>query len=299
MYNEEAVLDHFFKRVLSVLKFAQMSVEIVCVNDGSTDETLSKLQHYQSQHPEIKIISFSRNFGKEAAMTAGIDYCQGDAVIPIDADLQDPPELILEMISKWREGFKIVLAQRSSRKTDTRIKRMTANIFYKLYNKLTHRSIPENVGDFRLMDKQIVETLKQLREKNRFMKGLFHWVGSSKTTIIQFEREERSEGKTKWNYWRLWNFALGGIFSFSSVPLRVWSYIGLIISLLSALYIMVIIVKTIFFGIVVPGYASIMVTILFMGGLQLLSLGIIGEYLSRVYDETKNRPIYVVEAFYE
>jgi len=297
LYNEEENIDILFKRVISALESLKMTYEIICINDGSKDKTLDILIDYHLNNSDIKVINLSRNFGKDIALTAGIDYASGNAVIPIDADLQDPPELIGEMVSKWQEGYDIVYATRKTRQSETWFKRSTANAFYVLLDKITKISIPRNTGDFRLLDRKAVEALKRLPERTRFMKGLFAWVGF-KSTYILFERQPRYQGNTKWNYWKLWNFALDGITSFSLLPLKIWTYIGLIISLLSLFYASFLVVRTIFLGIDVPGYASLMVAILFLGGIQLITLGIIGEYLGRVYEEIKGRPLYLVRDLY-
>ena len=297
LYNEEENIDYLFTRLLSVLDKLETSYEIVCVNDGSKDNTLKQLIDHHHQNPVIKVINLSRNFGKEIALTAGIDYAQGAAVIPIDADLQDPPELIEELVAKWREGYDIVYASRRSRKGETWLKRFTADAFYKTIGKMTSIPIPANTGDFRLLDRKVVEALKQIPERTRFMKGLFAWVGYKQTSVM-FDREPRAAGTTTWNYWKLWNFAIDGITSFSFVPLKIWSYIGLFISFISLLYASFLVIRTLILGIDVPGYASLMVAVLFFGGIQLITLGVIGEYLGRVYEEVKGRPLYFVRESY-
>lgn len=297
VYNEALNIDRFFQRLNTVLDSLSMHYEIICVNDGSTDGTLERLIGYHQRNPLTKILSLSRNFGKEIALSAGIDYAQGKAVIPIDADLQDPPELIKELIGKWREGFDVVYATRRTRQDESWVKRMTANLFYRTVNYLTEIPIPHNTGDFRLLDRRVVDLLSKLPERTRFMKGLFSWVGFKQTAIL-YDREGRHAGKTKWNYWGLWNFAIDGITSFSSLPLRVWSYIGLVISLAAFIYAVILIFRTLVAGVDVPGYASLMVVILFLGGIQLIGLGIIGEYLGRVYNEVKERPLYLVRDCY-
>jgi len=297
LYNEEENIDILFKRVISALESLKLTYEIICINDGSKDKTLDILIDYHLNNSDIKVINLSRNFGKDIALTAGIDYASGNAVIPIDADLQDPPELIGEMVLKWQEGYDIVYATRKTRQSETWFKRSTANAFYVILDKITKISIPRNTGDFRLLDRKAVEALKRLPERTRFMKGLFAWVGF-KSTYILFERQPRYQGNTKWNYWKLWNFALDGITSFSLLPLKIWTYVGLIISLLSLFYASFLVMRTIFLGIDVPGYASLMVAILFLGGIQLITLGIIGEYLGRVYEEIKGRPLYLVRDLY-
>ena len=293
-HNEEPNIDHLFERLCTVLNLLNTTYEIICVNDGSQDKTLECLLDYHHRNPAIKVVNFSRNFGKEIALTAGIDHAQGKAVIPIDADLQDPPELIEQLVEKWREGYDIVYAQRQLRLDDTWLKRFTAKGFYYTIGKLSPVDIPANVGDFRLLDRRVVEALKQMPERNRFMKGLFAWVGFKQCSVL-YDRQPRYKGKTKWNYWKLWNFAVDGITSFSVIPLKIWTYLGLAISLLAFLYASYLIILTILVGITVPGYISLMVIILFLGGIQLIGLGIIGEYLGRVYEEVKQRPLYLVQ----
>lgn len=294
MYNEETSLDLFFNRIMPVLNAIGPDWEIICVNDGSHDGTLDGLKAWHNRDSRIKLISFSRNFGKEPALTAGLFHASGDAVIPIDADLQDPPELIQEMVARWQEGYKVVLATRRFRKDDDWMKRHTALSFYWIIGKLSRRDIPKNTGDFRLMDRQVVEAIRQLPERTRFMKGLLSWVGFN-TTQVYYDRPERAAGHSKFNFFSLWGLALDGVFSFSTVPLKMWTYIGAGISSLSFIYAVWIIMQTLMTGTDVPGYASMMVAILFMGGIQLLSLGILGEYIGRIYRETKQRPLYIVE----
>ncbi len=297
LYCEESNIDYLFKRLERVANGLGSSYEIVCVDDGSKDNTLARLIAHHRRNPAIKIVALARNFGKELALTAGIDYSRGRAVIPIDADLQDPPEYIQPLMEKWREGYDVVYAKRRHRAGETWLKKISANGFYRIISNLSQVSIPQNTGDFRLMDRRVVDALKQLPERTRFMKGLFAWVGY-KQTHITYDRAPRHSGQTKWNYWKLWNFAIDGIVSFSSTPLRVWGYLGLIISLVSFIYASFLVVRTLVLGIDVPGYASLMVAILFLGGIQLVSLGIIGEYLGRVYEEVKQRPLYLVREFY-
>ena len=297
LYNEEANINYLMERLLIVFDTLNTTYEIVCVNDGSRDNTLKLLVEYHERNPAIKVVNLSRNFGKEIALTAGIDYATGAAIIPIDADLQDPPELIAQLVAKWREGYDVVYATRRSRSGESWLKRFTANSFYKTITKMSPVHIPPNTGDFRLLDRRVVEAIKQLPERTRFMKGLFAWVGYKQTSIL-FDREPRFGGKTTWNYWKLWNFALDGITSFSLFPLKIWSYIGLVVSLISLLYASFLIMRTLILGIDVPGYASLMVAVLFFGGIQLITLGIIGEYLGRVYEEVKRRPLYFVRESY-
>lgn len=297
LHNEEPNVDCLFQRLAAVLDRLQISYEIVCVDDGSQDNTLERLLAHHCLNSSIKIVSLSRNFGKEIALTAGIDATRGAAVIPIDADLQDPPELIEALIAKWREGYDVVYATRRSRQGETWLKRLTANVFYRVIGQMSNVPIPRDTGDFRLLDRRVVDVLKQMPERTRFMKGLFSWVGFKQTAIL-YDRAERHQGQSSWNYWRLWNLAVDGITSFSLLPLKVWSYVGLMLSLLSFIYASFLVVRTLILGVDVPGYASLMVAVLFMGGVQLLTLGIIGEYLGRVYDEVKGRPLYLVRDSY-
>jgi len=293
MHNEEGALPRLFARLTPCLEQVTQDYEIICVNDGSRDGTYAALQAFQRDDRRIKLISLSRNFGKEIALTAGLDHAAGAAVIPIDADLQDPPELIPALVEQWKKGYKVVLATRKSRPGDSWFKRKSAEWFYKAMNSMSTVPLPPNTGDFRLMDRTVVEAVRRMPERMRFMKGVFAWVGFS-TTAIYFDREARVAGTTTWNYWKLWKFALDGIFSFTTVPLRVWTYIGALISLISFLWAMFITVSTVFFGNPVAGYPSLMVAVLFMGGMQLLSVGIIGEYVGRIYRESKQRPLYLI-----
>jgi len=297
VYNEEQNLDYLFERLTSVLNRLNMTYEIVCVNDGSRDNTIERLIEHHQQNPAIKVVNLSRNYGKEIALSAGLDYTCGDAVVPIDADLQDPPELIAEMVAKWREGYDVVLATRRSRQGESWAKRFTANAFYRIIDRISHVPIPRDTGDFRLIDRRVVDAIKQLPERNRFMKGLFAWVGFKQTSIL-YDRPSRYKGETTWNYWRLWNFALDGITSFSFIPLKVWSYIGLLVAIPAFFYASFLVIRTVLFGVDLPGYASIMVAVLFLGGVQLVSLGVLGEYLGRVYEEVKGRPLYLVRESY-
>jgi len=298
MCNEEESLEIFFGRLLPVLQGTGETFEIVCVNDGSRDTTLDLLIAAREQEPRIRVLNLSRNFGKEAALTCSIDYAVGAAVIPIDADLQDPPELITEMIHLWRQGFDVVLAQRTDRSTDDFLKRTTAEWFYRLHNSISDETIPANVGDFRLMDRRVVEALKSLPERRRFMKGLFAWVGF-RQAVIPYRRCARQAGTSKFSGWRLWNFALEGITSFSTVPLRVWTYLGLMFALLAFVYAVFIMGRVVLLGKDTPGYASLITVILFLGGIQLVGLGVLGEYLGRIYSESKGRPVYIVRDHYD
>ncbi len=297
MRNEAANIGPFYDRVRSVLDPLGESWEMVCVNDGSLDATLPRLLTLRAQDPRVVVIDLSRNFGKEAALTAGLDHARGSAVIPMDADLQDPPELIPELLARWREGFEVVLAVRTSRASDSFIKRTTAHLFYRFINRLSTVPIPANAGDFRLMSREVVEALKQLPERRRFMKGLFAWVGF-KTAEVSYQRPPRHAGRTNFNYWRLWNFALEGVTSFSHIPLKMSSYFGLLVSFFAFLYAIKIVVDTLVYGNPVKGYPSIMVAILFFSGVQLVAIGVIGEYLGRLYEESKQRPVYLIRKHY-
>jgi polyisoprenyl-phosphate glycosyltransferase len=293
IHNEAASIGAFFAQLLPVLERLGATWEIICINDGSTDATLDSLIEFHRRTPAIKVISLSRNFGKDVALSAGFDFAIGAAVIPIDADLQDPPELIVPMVAKWREGFDIVFATRKRREGDSWLKRTTARYFYEIFDRITDVPVPHDTGDYRLIDRRVVDVLVRLPERTRFMKGLFAWVGFRQTAVT-FDRQPRHAGDTKWNYWRLWNFALDAITSFSSLPLKIWSYIGVAISLFAFLFAMFLAALKIIRGINLPGYASLMVAVLFFGGVQLISLGIIGEYLARMYSEVKGRPLYLV-----
>jgi polyisoprenyl-phosphate glycosyltransferase len=293
VHNEAAGLEAFLAQLLPVLERLGTTWEVICVNDGSTDATLDLLLEFRRRIPALKVISLSRNFGKDIALSAGFDFARGAAVIPIDADLQDPPELIAPMVAKWREGFDIVFATRTRRDGDSWLKRISARYFYKIFDRITDIPIPHDTGDYRLLDRRVVDVLVRLPERTRFMKGLFAWVGF-KQAAITFERRPRHSGETNWNYWRLWNFALDAITSFSSLPLKIWSYLGLAISVFAFLFAIFLAGLKIIRGIDLPGYASLMVAVLFFGGVQLISLGIIGEYLARMYSEVKGRPLYLV-----
>jgi glycosyltransferase involved in cell wall biosynthesis len=297
LYNEEANLDQLFERLEVILRRIGRTYEIVCVNDASKDATLDKLLFHRVRNPAIKVIDFSRNFGKEVALTAAIDQATGRAIIPIDADLQDPPELIEELVREWDKGFEVVNAVRRTRQGEGWMKRATAALFYQVIGRMSRVSIPRNTGDFRLIDRSAVEALKKLPERTRFMKGLFAWVGFRQTAVL-FDRAPRHGGKTSFNYWKLWNFALDGITSFSMFPLKVWTYVGASISFLAFGYAIFRIARTLIRGSDVPGYESLMVVMLFLGGVQLITLGVIGEYLGRVYEEVKQRPLYIVRRTY-
>jgi glycosyltransferase involved in cell wall biosynthesis len=293
VHNEALGLAEFFARLIPVLDGLGTSYEIICVDDGSSDDSLERLLELRERMPALKVLSLSRNFGKDVAVSAGFDYARGAAVVPIDADLQDSPELIEQMVAKWREGYDVVYATRGRRAGESWFKRMTARYFYRVLDRITDIPSPHDTGDFRLLDRRVVDVLVRLPERTRFMKGLFAWVGF-KQTALMFDREPRHAGASKWSYWRLWNFALDAITSFSSLPLRVWSYVGVVIALFSFLYAVFLAGLKIIRGVDVPGYISLMVVVLFFGGVQLITLGIIGEYMARMYNEVKGRPLYLV-----
>ena len=297
-YNEEKVIDHFLRKIEEVLGQSGCSYEILFVNDGSTDGTFQKLLEAKERNPHIRILNLSRNFGKEAALTAGLDHARGEAVVPIDVDLQHPPETILEFLKKWREGHDVVVGKRITRTGEHPLKKLSAKLFYDLQGKIADDvKIPADIGDFRLMDRKVVEAIKKLPENQRFMKGIFAWVGFD-TAVVEYRQKERAAGKSSFNGWRLWNYALDGITSFSTVPLRVWFYIGVIVAAISFLLGIAIVLKTLFFGKDVPGYASIMTMILFLGGVQLIGIGVLGEYIGRIFKEAKRRPTYILEGEY-
>lgn len=294
VYNEVLVLPAFYQRLNQVLNSLKCPYELVFINDGSQDESLEWLQQTRQQDQRVGIVDLSRNYGKEIALSAGLDHARGDIVIIIDADLQDPPELIPQLIEKWQQGYDVVAARRVARKGESAFKRLTAYAFYRVMRQLAHSiQIPADTGDFRLLSRRAVVALHQLREQHRFMKGLFVWIGYPQTTI-DYVRDPRYRGHSKWSYFRLWNFALEGITSFSIAPLKLASYMGLLTSLAAFIYALIIIWKTLAFGEPVKGYPSLMVVVLFLGGIQLLSLGIIGEYLGRIFNETKQRPLYFI-----
>ncbi|WP_029226275.1 glycosyltransferase family 2 protein [Burkholderia ubonensis] len=298
-YNEGEAVGHFFDVVIPLMAGIDgIRFEIVCVNDGSRDDTLDRLIAIGAKDRRVRVIDLTRNFGKEAALTAGLDEAVGDAVIPIDADLQDPPGLIPVMIEHWRNGAEVVAARRTNRACDSFAKRTAAALYYRVHNALSEVKLPENVGDFRLMDRQVVNALRSLPERRRFMKGLFAWVGF-RTVIVDYEREARSAGKSKFSGWKLWNFALEGITSFSTVPLRSWTYIGLGIAALAFVYGAFIVARTLMFGNPVPGYASLISAMLFISGIELIGIGVVGEYIGRIYYESKERPIYLVRRRYQ
>ncbi|MBG1232198.1 glycosyltransferase family 2 protein [Aestuariivirga litoralis] len=293
MFNEEEGVEGFFARLIPILRKVTEDYEVVCIDDGSSDRTLPALEQQHAKDARIKVLSLSRNFGKDISLSAGLDYARGRAVIPIDADLQDPPELIPEMVAKWREGFDVVYARRISRDVDDTQKRLSANWFYRIHNWIADVRIPDNVGDYRLMDRRVVSALQALPEKTRFMKGLFAWVGF-KQTGIDYSREARAAGTTKWRYWKLWNFALDGLTASSTMPLRIWTYFGVALGLFSIFYALWLVLRTALYGNPVPGYASLMVTVLILGSINIIATGILGEYVGRIYNEVRNRPLYLV-----
>ncbi|MGH8729652.1 MAG: glycosyltransferase family 2 protein [Burkholderiales bacterium] len=295
-HNEAEGLRKFYLRLTAVLKSAGMSAEIVFVNDGSTDGTLALMEELRRSDQRIAIVDLSRNFGKEIAMTAGLDHTRGAAVVIIDADLQDPPELIPELIKRWREGFDVVYAKRMSRSGETTFKKLTAFAFYRLIHKVSNVRIPRDTGDFRLLSRRAVDSLKQLRERHRFMKGLFAWIGYPQAAV-PYQRDSRFAGETKWRYWGLWNFAIEGITSFTIAPLKIATYLGMFVALAAFAYAGYIIYDTIVYGNPVAGYPSLLVIVLSLGGVQLMTLGVIGEYLGRMFNETKARPLYLVQGY--
>jgi len=299
VYNEADAIEVFVDRVAKVFQsHPDIAIEIVFVNDGSTDRSLDAMLALRPSPITIKVVDLSRNFGKEAALTAGLRNASGDAVVPIDVDLQDPPEVILDMIAKWREGYEVVLGRRMDRKADSWAKRTSAAAFYWFHNKISASKIPENVGDFRLMDRRVNTAIGELPETQRFMKGLFAWIGF-RTAVVDYTRAERVAGTTKFNGWKLWNLAIEGVTSFSTAPLKVFTYLGIVVSLSSFVFAVVTIVRVLIFGVDVPGYASLFVAVNFLGGIQLIGIGVIGEYLGRSYFESKRRPVYVVRQIYK
>lgn len=293
-HDEGLGVERFHRELCAALDaLPEHRFELICVDDGSSDDTLERLVALTARDRRMRVLQLSRNFGKEAALSAGIDASRGNAVIPMDGDLQDPPALITQLVARWRQGADVVLARRTDRSADSFLKRKTAELFYRVHNRLSTVKIPENVGDFRLLDRSVVEALKALPERQRFMKGLFAWIGF-KTATVDYTRPARAAGKSRFSGWRLWNFALEGITSFSTVPLRMWTYIGGVGALATFLYAAFIVLRTLILGVDVPGYASLLVAVLFLGCLQLLSVGLLGEYIGRVYLESKQRPIYIV-----
>ena len=298
VYDEAEAIDSFLVQMLPELARAGARFEIIFVNDGSRDETLPLLLARAQDTPGLRVANLSRNFGKEAAMTAGLDLALGDAVVMIDVDLQDPPELLGRFVSLWRDGYDVVYGLRESRQADGRLKAFSAGLFYSVFNRMSATPIPHNVGDFRLIDRRVVAAMRMLPERGRFMKGLFAWVGFP-SVAVPYVRPARLHGQTKWNYWRLWNFALDGIVSFSTAPLRIWTYCGALLALGAVGYAAFIALHRLLMGADVPGYASLIIVLLFSTAANLISLGMIGEYVSRLFVETKQRPIYLLEGVYQ
>jgi glycosyltransferase involved in cell wall biosynthesis len=297
VYNEEASIAIFLEQVTHAMAGIGPGVtyDILFVNDGSRDRTERTILDEAAKRDDISLINFSRNFGKEAALTAGLHHATGDAVIPLDVDLQDPPEVILEMIRRWQAGAKLVNARRARRDADTWLKKASADTFYRLFNALAEQPIPRDVGDFRLMDREVVHAIRQLGERSRCNKALFSWVGFE-TEEITYERPARAAGESQWSYWKLTKLALDAIFSSSTIPLRIWTYVGMLMAAVSLIYSAYLFVRTLVFGIDVPGYASTAILILIFGGLNMFALGIIGEYVGRIYTEVRQRPLYVVRS---
>jgi len=294
VFNEEEAIPIFYQTVRGFDALKPYTIELVFINDGSKDATETIINTLALSDPLVVPLSFTRNFGKEPALFAGLEHATGEAIIPIDVDLQDPIEVIPHLIAKWQAGADMVLAKRSDRSNDSRMKRKSAEWFYKLHNKISNPQIEENVGDFRLMSREVVENIKLLSERNLFMKGILSWVGGN-TDIVEYIRADRVAGKSKFNGWKLWNLALDGITSFSTFPLRIWTYIGLSVSLLSFFYAIWMVFDKLLWGNPVPGYPSLMTAILFLGGIQLIGIGILGEYMGRVYTEVKKRPRYLIK----
>jgi len=292
-HNECESIAECHARLTRVLAQLDIQYELVFVNDGSRDNTLSILDSLREQDSHVTVVDLSRNFGKEIAVTAGLDVADGDAVIVIDADLQDPPELIPDLIREWRNGFDVVYGTRTERRGESWLKKATASSFYGLMQRMSYVQVPRDTGDFRLLSRRAVLALRQLREQHRFMKGLFSWIGYSQKAVY-YQRDPRFSGTTKWNYWRLWNFALEGITSFTTAPLRMSTYIGLMTAMGAFIYGSYLIIRTLVHGNPVAGYPSLMVVMLFLGGVQLMATGVLGEYLGRIFNETKQRPLYFI-----
>lgn len=296
VYNEMEVLSEFHARISGVLDQLSLGAEVIYVNDGSDDDSLSLLNEIYEQDARVAILDLSRNFGKEIAMTAGLHKAQGEAVIVIDADLQDPPELIPQLIDEWQKGYDVIYAKRARREGESAFKKLTAHLFYRLMRSIGQIKIPEDTGDYRLLSRRAVDALNTLSEQHRFMKGLFTWIGYRQKAVI-YERDPRHAGESKWNYWHLWNFAIEGITSYSSAPLKLASYLGLLTALGAFSYGIFIIIRTMLYGDPVQGYPSMIVIILFLGGVQLMSIGVLGEYVGRIFTETKRRPLYFINKF--
>ncbi|AZE50854.1 Bactoprenol glucosyl transferase [Pseudomonas chlororaphis] len=294
VFNEEQAIGLFYQAVRRELRFEQGEIEIVFINDGSSDRTAEEVKALAQVDEQVLLINFSRNFGKEPALFAGLEHATGDAVIPMDVDLQDPISVIPRLIEEWQKGADVVLAKRRGRAADSFLRRCSAALFYHLLNRIAYTRIEENVGDFRLMDRKVVDVIRTLPEHQLFMKGVLSWAGFT-TVVVEYERAGRVAGNSKFNGWKLWNLALEGITSFSTVPLRLWTYVGGSISIFAVLYAVYMILDKVFFGNSVPGYPSLMTAILFLGGVQLIGIGILGEYVGRIYIEAKHRPRYVIK----
>jgi len=293
VFNEEKGLGLLLDRLLPVLEGLGMAFEVIFVNDGSRDSSLEVLRQLTGRDPRLKLVSFSRNFGKECAIAAGLAYASGDAVVLMDSDLQHPPEVIKEFVARWREGYQIVFGQRLDRRTDGPVRRLMSKLFYRLFQLLTKTDLPRNAGDFRLLDRKAVDALNRIGERARYNNGLYSWIGF-RSIGVPYTVGERAVGASKWSPRRLMHFAIDGLTSFSNVPLKVWSYLGLLVSLIAVGYAVVFFVKTLIFGIDVPGFPTLVISIMLLSGAQLISLGVLGEYLARVYDEVKARPLYIV-----
>jgi glycosyltransferase involved in cell wall biosynthesis len=298
-YNEEAMIEHFFRGVIPELeRIPDVQFEILCVNDGSRDGTLEKLVTIAHADHRVRVVDLTRNFGKEAALSAAIDEARGDLIVPFDADLQDPPCVIATLVDKWREGYDVVLAKRANRDSDSPLKKWTALFYYRIHNAVSDLQIPENVGDFRLFTREVCEALKRLPECHRFMKGLFAWVGY-RTAVVEYARAPRAAGSSKFSGWTLWNFAVEGFTSFSTLPLRIWTYVGVAVAIFALCRAFYLVVRTLVDGVDVPGYASLATAILLLGGIQLIGIGVLGEYIGRIYLESKQRPVYLIRRRYE
>lgn len=292
-FNEEKVIEETYRQLFSIFPKLGMETEVIFVNDGSVDNTMIKLSSIAKQSENVKVLSFSRNFGHQLAITAGMDYAKGDAIVIIDADLQDPIEVIIEMVDKWRQGFEVVYGKRIKRKGETLFKKLSAKMFYKILDKLSEKAIPSDAGDFRLIDRKVSNALKKVPERSRYVRGLIAWLGF-KTTFVEFVREPRFAGETKYSFSKMLKLALDGIISFSYKPLRIASFLGSLISFISFLYLAYILYQGIFIKNAVSGWTSTMAVLLFLSGIILIILGIIGEYIARIYEEVKARPIYVI-----
>ena len=296
VYNEIEVLPEFHRRLTSVLRGCVASFEVLYVNDGSSDGSLAYLERLCTEDPDAALLDLSRNFGKEIAMAAGLDHARGQAVVVIDADLQDPPELIPRLLEQWRAGYDNVYARRRQRDGETWLKKASAAWFYRLIGRLSRVRIPRDTGDFRLLSRRAVEALRQLREQHRFMKGLFAWIGYP-SIAVEYDRDPRHAGQTKFNYWKLWNFAIEGITSFTIAPLKLATYFGILVAMAAFVAMGLLVARTLLYGDPVRGYPSLMSVILFLGGIQLIALGSLGEYIGRMFNETKGRPLYFTKQY--